>query len=834
MSSSTSLPDATIYEPLSKRELEILALLAENLPDREIADRLIIAHTTVKWYNRQIFNKLGVENRREAIRAAKLLGLLGQGETDNQPKHTLIAPTTPLVGRQREIAEVAQLLHEQQARLVTILAPGGMGKTRLALAVAALPAFTDQVGFVPLAPLTSPEHLVSTIAERLGFQFGADERTPQQQLLDFLRRKTLLLVLDNFEHLLEGAALISDIVQAAPKVSVLITSRERLNLSAETVYLLEGLPFPPSDRQDDVLQYDAVQLFVQSARRMQPHFSADDMNAIVHICQLVQGMPLALDLAAAWTNTLSAAEIADEITRSLDFLQTDQRDLPERLRSIRAVFESAWQRLTTDEQAVFRRLSVFRDGGTREAAQAVTGANLKTLTGLLSKALIWRNPETNRYEIHELLRQYAAQELATAGESPAIEHAHAEYFAARAREWGKGLRDGKQLASLQLIENDFENIRNAQTWATERADAPLLEALTEIWMFYEIRGLYDEAESVCRAALERLPDDNSLTRARLLAHRGWFLGRIERETLALECCQQSIALFQQQQRLQETIYPLFSLGQALYQTAGINHAEPVWVEAHRLAIQFQDQWAITVTNLTMQGLPTHPNEPIRAKELAYQFAKSRNDYWAMGFALMRLGHKLVENGDYETAKPVLEEGIQTARVIRQPEIIADCFLGLSRLARLQGNFIEAKHHMEACVQTRRDYGDYNFMAVGIAELGYLEAKLGHYDTALMRVREALHMMRHSEHIDNITEIVIYMAAVKSEAGAKEKALELVSFVSNHPTHKILWAIPHVRLQIEQLRVELERVLPAHLYEAAWERGKGLTLENTVDDLLAEN
>ena len=261
-------------------------------------------------------------------------------------------------------------------RLVTILAPGGMGKTRLAVEVASslLEDYADGVYFVPLAGLTSPDPFISTLIDTFGFQFSADGRSPQQQLFTALRRKQLLLVLDNFEHLLDSAPLVADLLTAAPFVKVLVTSRESLNISGETVYPLSGLALSASAAGVDSNQNDAEQLFVVCAQRADPHFVASDRRNIQRVCQLVQGMPLAIELAAAWARTLSTADIGQEIERSADFLQANMPNIPARLRSVRVVFEAAWFRLTEDAQQVFRRFSVFRGGCTRNAAQVVTGA----------------------------------------------------------------------------------------------------------------------------------------------------------------------------------------------------------------------------------------------------------------------------------------------------------------------------------------------------------------------------------------------------------------------------------------------------------------------------
>jgi DNA-binding CsgD family transcriptional regulator len=282
------------FEPLSRREREILALLAENLTDREIAERLFLALPTVKWYNRQIFNKMGAENRRAAVKYARALGLLAQSgaSTPTAAKHNLPSQLTPFVGRSSELAEIDGWLAHPHTRLLTFLAPGGMGKTRLALEAAerSLSRYTDGVFFAPLAALTSTDHVVPALAEALGLQFAPDGRTQQQQLADFLRRKHLLLVIDNFEHLLEAAPLIVDLLTSAPKVTALVTSRERLNLNGEVVYQPAGLHYPEAGAEGESLRFGAVELFVGCAMRANPHFDAGDGVVIGRLCRRVQGM----------------------------------------------------------------------------------------------------------------------------------------------------------------------------------------------------------------------------------------------------------------------------------------------------------------------------------------------------------------------------------------------------------------------------------------------------------------------------------------------------------------------------------------------------------------
>ena len=249
--------------------------------------------------------------------------------------------------------------------------------------------FCDGIYFAPLAALDASDYVLSAIAGAVGFKFQ-EGPNPKQQLLDHLRDKQMLLILDNFEHLLDATDLVIEILQAAPHVTILVTSRERLALHAETIYTLGGMDIPDTETQDSALQSDAAQLFVRSVLRVRRDFAPDkqEIEQINRICHLTNGMPLAIILATAWLDTLSLQELAGEIENNLDILQTEMRDIPQRLHSVRAVFETVWGRLSASEQAAFLRISVFRGGCTRAAAELVAGARPRELQGLMNKALL--------------------------------------------------------------------------------------------------------------------------------------------------------------------------------------------------------------------------------------------------------------------------------------------------------------------------------------------------------------------------------------------------------------------------------------------------------------
>ena len=320
---------------------------------------------------------------RDAAQAAEMRSNLFSAVTPvtSPPRHNLPAGLNPFIGRQRELAELDELLEQADTRLVTVLGPGGMGKTRFAIQAAGkqVERFADGVFFVRLARIERIEDLATAIAESVQLQLSSGV-SPDAQLKDFFRAKSSLLLMDNFEHLREGAGLITQLLKEAPGLQVLATSRQRLRLSGEQVFNLSGLGSSNGSSE-------GMQLFLETAARLQPSFELQDAEQplVRAICEQVGGMPLAIEMAAAWTKVLALDEILDELQGSFELLESDQQDIPNRHRSVQAVFDVSWQRLSAEDQAVFAKLSVFRGGFTRAAAQAVSGASLRQLMGLLDR-----------------------------------------------------------------------------------------------------------------------------------------------------------------------------------------------------------------------------------------------------------------------------------------------------------------------------------------------------------------------------------------------------------------------------------------------------------------
>ena len=401
---------------------------------------------------------------------------------------------TSFIGREREANELVRLLADR--RLVTVTGPGGAGKTRLALHVAAglIDAFPDGVWHIELTAVRSARDIVHAIATALRFpidQYTSD-RDARSQLLDYLHNRSMLLVLDNAEHLMAGSDLFSEIVieivGSSPGVKILLTSRACLNLRDESVLNLTGLPYLParSGRGDP----DALRLFVDRARQVDPHLdvSGENRSAALRICSLVEGMPLGLELASAWAAVLSCSEIAREIERSFDSLTTTMRDIPEGHRSMRAAFQHSWNLLSGSEQAGLRKLSVFKGSFDREAAQEVANVDIRLLTDLVGKSVV-RREGAGRFGMHSLIRQYAAERLAArTAESTTTVCRHTEHYVRRLMERERSLIGDLALRTREEMRPDVADLRDAildavTRWSGDRA----LSALRSLFTFYRLR-----------------------------------------------------------------------------------------------------------------------------------------------------------------------------------------------------------------------------------------------------------------------------------------------------------------------------------------------------------
>jgi predicted ATPase len=631
----------------------------------------------------------------EQIREAREGLPAGTGHPAKRPRSLPCQPTR-FVGREEELAEIGRLLDEAECRLLTLTGPGGVGKTRLALQAAGeqLNAYADGVYFVSMASLPSTDLLAEVIAGALQVTLTAGE-DPASQLLAALRSKEMLLVLDNFEHLLEGAPLLAGILQRAPQLNLLVTSRERLNLRSEWTFLVQGLPVPdPGLPAGALVAYDAVALFVQSAGRAQTGFSLTEENAghVARICRLVDGLPLGIEMAAASVHALSCREIAQEMARSLTFLEATFRDTPKRHRNLQAVFDHSWALLSPEEQHLLQRVGVFRSGFQRRAAEAVAGASRRLLAALVDKSLLQQMP-AGRYLMHALLHEYAAEKLQASGKTAQTKAAHLNYFLELA-ETAASQGDGtEQIEWLDRLETDNDNLRAALSWAlsSDRQEAGLRLAVA-LYRFWYWRNHYREGRQWLEAALADSQSLPPALRAQALRTAGVLNLELNDYAGAEPYLQESLVLFRRLEDRRGVAATLNSLGVMAFSQNLYGRAIRLLEESLSLRRQLEDSYSLS-TPLNNLGLVALAQEEHKAARdyFAEALALDRASGDAMGVAvsLSNLAAAMLEEGLNEEAQAYFEECLLLFQELGDQEGSAECLEGLATTMIQQENVKQA-------------------------------------------------------------------------------------------------------------------------------------------------
>lgn len=763
---------------LTEREQEVLAFIGDGLTNRQIAERLTVTLSTVKWYVRQLYNKLGVESREEAIEHGRRSGLLA---TTARPDHNLPPQPTPFIGREPELAALATYLADPAIHLITILGVGGMGKTRLALAAANAVVnsqrqphpFPDGLYFVSLAHVETADLLIPAIADAVGFSFyeGGELKT---QLLHYLGPKTLLLLLDNFEQMPVGLELVDDIRQTATAVKLLVTSRTRLNVQAEQLFPIAGLTYPNEKVAGDKITlgqlagYSAIQLFSQCARRIEPGFNLTTENQadVLAICRLVQGMPLGIVLAATWLGTLSPGDIAAEMRRDLDFLATDLADVPERQRSLRGAFDHSWRLLSQREQAVFAQLSVFRGGFSREAAQAVSGASLRDLQLLLNHSLLNRTPG-GRYEIHKLLEQFAAEKLARllARETavsphppsnldlleqavPDVYQRHSAYFSDYVQEKGQKWRTVRQSGILQAVTQESGNIRRAWRWAVAQGKIALVQQMAaDLFWFYDWRNQYQEGEALFQLAIDQFcpsQQPDIAWHAGLLVRWARFLTRLADYDTARPVFVAAAHHLRQSENPVELALALNFWGDLERLCGAYDLARSLLEESLALyrpsnhpfdLARVLNHLAMVVQRLGEYTLSTnYARESLTLCQLAH-------DRRGVAAALYSLGYAAYELGDYAAAEDFYSQSLALRHELGDRWGTAAAYNNLGIIYYDRGDFDQAETSWQHCLAIRQELGDMRGTAVTLNNLGLIAEARQEYHQAEQWYRQSLHLCR---------------------------------------------------------------------------------------------
>jgi DNA-binding SARP family transcriptional activator/predicted ATPase/tetratricopeptide (TPR) repeat protein len=615
----------------------------------------------------------------------KTITLVRRDEGRELPRHNLPADRTPFIGREQELDELADLLNDPGMRLVTIVGPGGMGKTRLAQTLAAMQLrardegpdqtsfyrYPDGVFFVSLEDLVTEDQLIMAIMASL--ELKSDRLIePKAQLLAYLKRKRLLLVLDNFEQLLEAVGFLGEMVEAAPSVQLLVTTRENLSVHGEQLYPIVGMVYPESlDIGEEHLEtFSAVRLFIQSARRMRPDFELlpEFRQHVAEICRRLGGMPLALELAAGWVKMLSLREISEEVKNSLEILGTEFRDIPDRHRSISAMFERTWSKLGESEQQLFIHLSIFRGGFTREAAKEVTGASLYLLSNLSKKSLVQFNFPVTRYQIHPLLRQFGksllAQDPVAANE---LRYRHCKYYCEATEKWDKALHSRDHKIALSEMEFDYQNVRLAWDWAVKNRFIDEIDlAYIGLMNFYTYSGRASEEEKTYWEAHKVLSEDETANGRRMLAKvLATFAGDLSYE-INLNNFGRSLKILDELESQgfsvqSEKAHALRGMGWLNFSIGEMQQAYDSLAECLDLYIELDDWWCTALVHSILAIV----NRLQGLFEQAIQNASECLHYYDLvgheagkGLALTRLAEIYRAQGRFDEAQKILEDEAQ--------------------------------------------------------------------------------------------------------------------------------------------------------------------------------
>lgn len=667
------------------------------------------------------------------------------------PLTNLPAQTTPFVGRQTELAEISSRLQASECRLLTLVGPGGVGKTRLALECAAqvTDPFPNGRFFIDLQAIQSPDLLATAVADALHLRLHPSQPV-SQQLAHYFSQKRALLLLDNMEHLLDAAPLLDKLLLAAPALKLLVTSREALNLKAEWLFPLAGMAYPDSHLADDLEAYGAIAFFAQRARRLRPDFALDnEAEGVTRICQQVEGLPLAIDLAAAWVKTLRCADIAAEIQRNLDFLATRLRQSPAPHRSMRAVFDHSWQLLSPADQVLFRRLAVFPGGFTRLAAEQVAGASLADLTALADKSLLrWEN--NGRYHLHALLRQFALEKLnADPAEAEYARQRHCAYFADQLLAAETGLIGGAQAETLDRLQPDLDDIRAAWRCAIERQDAAALQKMGHsLSNYFQFRGRYQEPAEAIAAGLAVLAEtavfpqrDSTLSLFHLeLAWLNIRFGRISKAAYHAAQAQAYLNRHGSPPPPGIGTDPRLAIGLIAVIRGDHREAQHQYAQAYAQSVRqghFCNQhyacYGLANVALELNDLET----AARYAHEGVVICAAQEEFWLRAYLLNQLGTIALRQGNLATAKGYYQESYAIRARFNDPEGMALALNYLGEIDLQQQEMAAAAAKFGHSLELYREIGDRGGLATALAGLGQTAVRQQQYDEARQHLGQAL-------------------------------------------------------------------------------------------------
>ena len=726
-----------------------------------------------------------------------------------------------------ELAELIGLFDSPDCRMVTLIGAGGIGKTRLALEVAEAirERFADGVVFVPLQSVSATDSIAPAIASVLGLPLSGHEEE-REQVARVLRPLQLLLVLDNFEHHTAEAPWLGELLEAAPGLRALVTSREALNVREEWRYPIAGLAVT-DESGDDPAQSEAVRLFVERARQVRRDFSLEsERDGVIRLCQITEGLPLALELAAVWVKMLSADAIADEIDRNIGFLETNLSNVPARHRSMHAAFDYSWALLSDEERDVFCRLSVFRGGFRRDAAEQVASARLTHLSSLIDKSLL-RSRTDGRFVLHELLRQYAEERLRADPEMAArTDKRHRDFYLEFLAARRERLAGGGQRAAVIEIAPEWDNIRAAWRSAVAASDIENLSRGSQpLTIFCDISAHRREAVGLLEAGLRAMraapqSPEVELGIAGSLVDLARFYHPMGQLATMRAAIADSEAIYA---RLGEEPPPGHTTDPAAFRSL-LALIDGDYDEAARLAAAAVERnraagrlGSLQLICWVRAAAALWQEDSIAAAEYARQStdaALAAGDRWYLAYGYNIQGHVATACGDYAAAREYYAAGYAVREEFDDPEGMGTGLAHLGKVAALQGNWQEAELFFGRSLQLARGTGDRITIANALDGVAGVCCATGDYAAAGLHLAEGLRLMSGSGFMRVSLMLTASVGEWLLQTGRPIEAVGALALVQDHPA-----ADHQTRTRAKRLLAAASSTVPPDAYDAAVERGR---------------